>query len=240
MAVRQDRAVAAGELLPESGGKSVSIIIPVYNEASQLDKNLKKLFDGLEISEVEVILSDGGSTDNSLLIANKYPCKILSGDTGRARQMNAAYRQARGNFLLFLHADSILPDDWIKQIEIAKDWGFFPVKLSGRHWLLRVVESAINLRSRVSKVATGDQGLYFKKSFFRFLNGYPDIPIMEDIAISKLAREISNPSIGRNPIVTSSRRWEKKGIVKTIIIMWILRFAYWLGINPNRLHRIYR
>lgn len=226
--------------MPDSSGTSVSIIIPVYNEASQLDKNLKKLFNNLENFNIEVILSDGGSTDNTLAIARKYPCKILSSEKGRARQMNTACLQACGNFLLFLHADSYLPDDWLNHVETSEDWGFFPINLSGKHWLLRIIENAINLRSRVSRIATGDQGLYFNKAFYRLLNGFPDIPIMEDIAISKLAREYANPSIGRNPIVTSSRRWEQNGIIKTIFLMWGLRFAYWLGISPDRLHRIYQ
>lgn len=241
MAVLRDREAAAGERLPESSAISTSIIIPVYNEASLLDESLKKLFDGLRgISGVEVILSDGGSTDNTLAIARQYPCKILSAKTGRARQMNAACHQASGDFLLFLHADSTLPDGWIKQVQASQKWGFFPVKLSGRHWLLRVIESAINVRSRISKVATGDQGLFFKRSFFHQLGGFPDIPIMEDIAVSKRARKFSKPTIGRYPVITSSRRWEQNGIIKTVFLMWGLRFAYWLGISPQRLHRIYQ
>jgi len=239
MAAQLGRAAAVGEHLPEFSGISVSIIIPVYNEASQLDGSLKKLFDGLENSEIEVILSDGGSTDNTLLIAKQYPCKILSSEIGRARQMNTASHHANGEFLLFLHADSSLPNDWLKQVQASQNWGFFPVKLSGRHWLLRIIESAINLRSRASKVATGDQGLYFRKSFFNALKGFPDIPIMEDVAISKRARGFSKTCIGRNPVVTSSRRWEQNGIVKTVFLMWGLRFAFWLGISPHRLHRIY-
>ena len=241
MAVLRDREAAAGERLPESSAKSTSIIIPVYNEASLLDESLKKLFDGLRgISGIEVILSDGGSTDNTLAIARQYPCKILSGTTGRARQMNVAGHQASGDFLLFLHADSSLPDGWIKQVQASQKWGFFPVKLSGRHWLLRVIESAINFRSRISKVATGDQGLFFRRSFFHQLGGFPDIPIMEDIAVSKRARVLSKPTIGRYAVITSSRRWEQNGIIKTVFLMWGLRFAYWLGISPQRLHRIYQ
>lgn len=240
MAARRDKVVAVGEHLPEFSAESVSIIIPVYNEASQLDASLNDLFEGIPgNARVEVILSDGGSTDNTLAIAKQYPCKIISGKTGRACQMNAACRHANGDHLLFLHADSTLPGDWLKQVQASQNWGFFPVKLSGRHWLLRVIESAISFRSRVSKVATGDQGLFFSQSFFHRLDGFPDIPIMEDIAISKRARKLSRPTIGRYPVTTSSRRWEQNGIIKTVFLMWGLRFAYWLGISPDRLHRIY-
>ena len=225
--------------MAESSCISVSIIIPVYNEASQLGQSLKKLLQNVQNSKTEIILSDGGSTDNSLSIAKQYPCKIIKSEAGRARQMNAAVNHANGDYLLFLHADSGLPDDWLRQIQKAQNWGFFPVRLSGQHWFLRVIETAMNFRSRITKVATGDQGLYFTRSFFTRLKGFPDIPIMEDVAISKRARRIAKPSISSFPVVTSSRRWEHNGIIKTVFLMWGLRLAYWLGVKPERLYRIY-
>ncbi|MFA9420761.1 MAG: TIGR04283 family arsenosugar biosynthesis glycosyltransferase [Gammaproteobacteria bacterium] len=226
--------------MPESSRISASIIIPVFNESSELDSTLEQLSQSLQgSSDIEVIISDGGSTDNSPEIAKHYPCRVINTSTGRANQMNAASAHARGNWLVFLHADSQLPDNWQAQLRLSNQWGFFPVKLSGEHWPLSIVESLINLRSRVSKVATGDQGLYFRRSFFQELGGYPDIPIMEDVAISKLARQKSTPSIGAHPVMTSSRRWQQNGIIKTVLLMWSLRLAYFLGINPVRLHRIY-
>jgi len=240
MAVRRDRVVAVVEHLPESSSISASIIIPVFNESSELANTLEKLLPTLQgHSDIEIILSDGGSADNSLEIAKHYPCCVINTSTGRASQMNAASVQARGDWLVFLHADSQLPDNWQEQLQQSNLWGFFPVKLSGEHWPLRIVESLINLRSRVSKVATGDQGMYFRRSFFEELGGYPEIPIMEDVAISKLARQKTAPSIGIDPVMTSSRRWQQQGIIKTIILMWSLRLAYFLGIDPVRLHRIY-
>ena len=228
------------EHLPESSRISASIIIPVFNESPELDSTLEQLSQSLQgSSDIEVIISDGGSTDNSPEIAKHYPCRVINTSAGRASQMNAASTQARGDWLVFLHADSQLPDNWQDQLRLSNQWGFFPVKLSGEHWPLRIVENLINLRSRVSKVATGDQGLYFRRSFYQELGGYPDIPIMEDVAISKLARQKSAPSIGAYPVMTSSRRWQQNGIIKTVLLMWSLRLAYFLGINPVRLHRIY-
>ena len=219
---------------------SVSIVIPVYNESSKLNHTLQRLFQNLSSdSAVEVIVCDGGSTDDTIAIAQLFPCLVISSKNGRAAQMNTASREANGNMLLFLHADSELPAQWYSDVTGFGDWGFFPVRLNGSHWLLRIIESAMNLRSRISKVATGDQGLFFRKSFFDGLQGYPEILIMEDIAITRLARRKSRPFIAKNPVITSSRRWEKYGIIKTVFLMWGLRFAYWVGIDPNRLHRIY-
>jgi rSAM/selenodomain-associated transferase 2 len=228
------------EHLPESSRISASIIIPVLNESSELGNTLKQLSQSLRGNcDIEIILSDGGSTDSSPEIAKHYSCRVISTSTGRASQMNAASAQARGDWLVFLHADSKLPDNWQDQLRQSNQWGFFPVKLSGEHWQLRIVESLINLRSRVSKIATGDQGLYFRRSLFQELGGYPDIPIMEDVAISKLARKKTAPSIGIQPVTTSSRRWQQHGIIKTVLLMWSLRLAYFLGVDPVRLHRIY-
>jgi rSAM/selenodomain-associated transferase 2 len=228
------------ELLPESGNPSTSIIIPVLNESLELRETLKQLSLSLRgNTDVEIIVSDGSSDDDSLEIARQYSCRMVISGRGRARQMNSACQQARGHWLVFLHADSQLPSNWQTQLKQSGQWGFFPVKLSGQNRLLDLVAGCINLRSRLSEVATGDQGLYFRKSFFDELGGYPDIPIMEDVAICKLARRVSKPSVASQPVLTSSRRWQQKGVVKTVLLMWGLRLAYFFGINPNRLHRIY-
>jgi hypothetical protein len=124
-------------------------------------------------------------------------------------------------------------------LQQSEKWGFFPVQFNGGHWLLRVIERAMNLRSRLSKVATGDQALYFRKSFFDQLGGFPDIPIMEDIAITKRARRKSKPRVANCRVMTSSRRWQQNGLVKTVLLMWGLRLAYFLGVDPDRLHRFY-
>jgi rSAM/selenodomain-associated transferase 2 len=240
MVVLRDRAVVVVEHLPESNRISVSIIIPILNESSQLGQTLEKLFQGFNGDPgIEVIIGDGGSDDDSLEIAKHYPCRIIIGKTGRARQMNAASQAAKGDWLLFLHADSLLPEDWRRQLQQSEKWGFFPVKFNDGHWLLRVIERTMNLRSRLSEVATGDQALYFRKSFFDQLGGFPDIPIMEDIAITKRARRKSKPRVANCRVMTSSRRWQQNGLVNTVVLMWGLRLAYFLGVDPERLHRFY-
>ena len=221
-------------------GISISVIIPVYNEACNLKRSLQRLYASFnDKTLVEVIICDGGSTDESVQIAQQFSCKITTSSPGRAQQMNTASELAQGDWLLFLHADSWLPARWIEQLDNSHQWGFFPVKLSGQHWLLRVIETTINSRSRFSQIATGDQALFFQRAFFSSLQGFPLLPIMEDIAICKKARRNNIPRIASDPVVTSSRRWENNGIVKTIVLMWSLRLAYWFGINPTRLHRIY-
>ncbi len=239
MAVRQARVAAVGARLVEASKKSVSIIIPTLNEAAHLNQTLETLFKNIDQSKVEIIVADGGSHDSTIAIAETFPCQITSSESGRARQMNQAQLLANGQWLLFLHADSGLPGNWLTEIEGTRAWGFFPVKLSGRHWFFRIIEFAMCRRSAITHIATGDQGLFFKKSFFDQLTGFPNIPIMEDIAISKEARRLSKPEIASMPIMTSSRRWDKNGIGKTVLLMWWMRLAYWLGTNPERLHRLY-
>ncbi|MCP4491021.1 MAG: glycosyltransferase family 2 protein [Gammaproteobacteria bacterium] len=220
-------------------GIAVSIIIPTFNEASTLSHSLQDLFSKIESADVEVIISDGGSSDKTQDIAQRFPCRVICGKSGRARQMNHAVKHAKGKWILFLHADSYLPTTWRADIDKARQWGFFPARLSGDHWLLRLIEYFMCLRSAITSVATGDQGLFFKQPFFSKLDGFADIPIMEDIAISKKARQQMRPDIASSAIVTSSRRWEQQGICRTMLQMWRLRLAFWVGVKPERLHRIY-
>lgn len=218
----------------------LSIIIPVLNEADCLDQTLKNLFSRQWIEHhCEIIVSDGGSDDGSLDIVQRHPCKLVHSGAGRAQQMNTAGRIAQGSMLLFLHADSSLPENFGDLIDDGASWGFFRLRLSGNAWAYRFIESAINLRTRISRVAGGDQGLFFERRFFESLGGYPRIPLMEDIAISKKARRLAAPQIIEPAITSSSRRWQQQGVVRTVLLMWSLRFAYWLGVDPARLHRIY-
>jgi hypothetical protein len=153
--------------------------------------------------------------------------------------MNAAADRAHGEWLLFLHADSRLPGDIAQIAESGAEWGFFRLSLSGRHRALRIIESAINFRTALTGVAGGDQGLFFRRRLFASLGGFPRIALMEDIAICKQARRRARPLIVGSPITSSSRRWQRQGIFRTVLLMWWLRFAFWLGADPGRLHRIY-
>ena len=218
----------------------LSIIVPVLNEADILAQFLNDIFArDWSRTQAEVIVCDGGSSDGSFGIAQNFPCRVLASEPGRARQMNRAAAEARGDSLLFLHADSRLPVDFEPTMISTADWGFFPVRLSGRDTGIRVIERAINLRTRLTRVAGGDQGLFFARVFFESLHGYPPIPLMEDVAISKNARRLRRPRILEQPLETSSRRWRQNGLLRTVLLMWWLRFAYWLGADPARLHEIY-
>lgn len=225
-------------LLPDN--PRFSIIIPVLNEAACLDQSLAGLFglSGIE-NHCEVIICDGGSEDGSLEIAGRYACRIVHSGAGRAIQMNTASRSAHGQFLVFLHADSRLPENFFEIFDTRSRWGFFRLRLDGPAAAYRVIESAINLRTRLSRVAGGDQGLYFNRDFFLSLGGYPEIPLMEDIAICKMARRKAKPVVIDTVITSSTRRWQDNGIISTVLLMWTLRFAFWLGVDPGRLHRIY-
>ena len=239
MVVPLARVVAAGARLTEPGSIAISVIIPTLNEIETLQHTLTNLFNEIDQTKVEVIISDGGSTDGTREIAGMFPCQLVTGKTGRARQMHIASIEANGEWLLFLHADCQLPTNWQQIFIEARHWGFFPVQLSGKHWLLRIIEFAMAWRSRITAIGTGDQGLFFRRDFYQKIGGFSDIPIMEDIAISKQARRLAKPTISRSHMVTSSRRWESNGICRTVLQMWALRLAYWLGASPKRLHRIY-
>ena len=218
-----------------------SIIIPTLNEAAALPHSLKDLLATIEyLSQVEILVCDGGSVDDTQNQAQQFPVIVLNTPAGRALQMNAGAKQAMGDWLLFLHADTRLPRNWMQLIEQCDgEWGRFDIHLSGRHWLFRIIEKAMNLRSRKTSIATGDQVLFFKRDFFNKLGGFPEIPLMEDIAISKNARNYALPECIPQQVVSSSRRWEKNGIIRTVLLMWLLRLAFWLGIKPDTLHRLY-
>lgn len=238
MAAPRVRAAVAAEPLPDN--PQLSIVVPVLNEADCLEQNLARLFaQPFVVANCEVIVCDGGSEDGSLQIAGRYPCRVEHSAAGRALQMNRGASVARARQLLFLHADTELPSNLGKELQADAHWGFFRLRLNHDAAVYRIIESAINLRSRITSVAGGDQSLYFSRDLFRQLGAYPEIPLMEDIAICKAARRLARPRIIESAVRSSSRRWQNNGVVKTILLMWTLRLAYWFGISPARLHRIY-
>jgi rSAM/selenodomain-associated transferase 2 len=164
-------------------------------------------------------------------------------EKGRAKQMNKGASLARGRWFLFLHADTLLPVNFSSFLAALamtkKQWGFFPLSLSGRHVFFRVIETAINLRSRLTAVATGDQCLFVSRRAFFEAGFFPEIALMEDVSLSKILRQVTAPLVGPEKVVTSSRRWERHGIIKTVLLMWRVRLAYFLGASPDRLVKIY-
>jgi rSAM/selenodomain-associated transferase 2 len=223
---------------------SLSIIVPTLNEADHIESFLLGLTE-LRQEGAEIILADGGSCDGTPELVN-ISTKILHAPRGRARQMNAGAAAARGEWLLFLHADTRLPPAVEVVLKAAMDnarvdWGFFPVRLTGGASLLRWVERGINWRSRWSQIATGDQAILVRKSSFEALGGFADIPLMEDIEFCKRIKRQQGvrPVIFEQPVTTSSRRWEDKGILRTIISMWALRAAYACGASPEWLVKFY-
>ena len=220
----------------------LSIILPVINEEATLPDVLARLQYLRQLGH-EIIVVDGGSRDNSLMLAQQAADNVIVSQPGRAVQMNSGAELATGDVLLFLHADTVLPEG-VEQIlsEIVGDtfWGRFDVRLSGERLIFRIIESMMNLRSRITSVATGDQAIFIKRSLFEKVGGYPEIALMEDIAISKQLRRVVKPVCVRNKVVTSSRRWEDRGVIKTLLLMWKLRLYYFFGMSPQKISRMYR
>lgn len=219
-----------------------SLIIPVLNEQAIIVDQLTKL-QPLRNEGFEIIVVDGGSEDNTRQLASSLADKVLVTEKGRAGQMNAGAAYARGEFLVFLHLDSTLPANMVECVDrwhvTAIAWGFFPVRLSGEHPVFRIIERAICLRSEYSRVATGDQVIFLRREFFSAQGGFAAIPLMEDVELCKRLRKVTNPEIEKQPVITSSRRWQENGIIRTVILMWRLRLGYFLGESPERLVKRY-
>jgi rSAM/selenodomain-associated transferase 2 len=218
----------------------VSIIIPVLNESEHIAKHLQQL-KASQSGEYEIIVVDGGSCDNSVELAHQYADSVIVSAKGRALQMNAGAANASADVLLFLHADTILPENITGILgSSGGGWGWFDVRLSGRHFMFRIIERMMNLRSWLTSVATGDQALFVSRALFNKAGGYPEIALMEDVALSKILRTFARPVRLKQRVITSSRRWQQRGVFKTIILMWCLRLFYYLGVSPARLEKIYR
>jgi rSAM/selenodomain-associated transferase 2 len=220
----------------------VSIIIPVLNEEGSI-KNLLQQLQTHRQQGHEVIVVDGGSSDKTVSIAELLADKVISSDSGRAMQMNRGVKHAQYDVFWFLHADTQIYKNAVEKIQQAlneHDWGRFNIKQSGSHILFRIIETMMNVRSCVTGIATGDQGIFVKRKYFDLVNGYTNIPLMEDIKLSKKLKNISKPACIKEPLTTSSRRWEEKGILSTVFLMWKLRFLYWIGVSTDKLAVLYK
>ena len=221
-------------------GPELTIIIPVLNEADQIEQSLQKL-QIMRNRGVEIIVVDGGSHDASVALAEPLADLVISSGEeishNRARQMNIGAYYATGRIFLFLHSDTYLPEEAYKLVlsamELPHVWGRFDVKLTGQHFMFRIIEMMMNLRSGLTGIATGDQGIFVTRNAFEKIKGFPDYPLMEDVEISKRLRRLAFPVCLKDKAITSSRRWEKNGIFRTIGLMWWLRFLYFMGAHPR-------
>lgn len=227
-----------------SGPMKVSIVIPTLNEVAVIERTLEAL-QPMRGADVELILADGGSVDGTQEAARSLVDRVVESSAGRARQMNAGAAVAHGRWLWFVHADTRVPTDALQHI-VSNDpskphlWGRFDVRLDSKRPMLRLVERMMNLRSCLTGVATGDQCLFVQREWFDLLGGFADVPLMEDIELSKRLRRVCPPVCVRSRVVTSARRWEQRGVLRTILLMWFLRAAYFLGISPDRIAEWYR
>ena len=221
----------------------LSIVIPALNEAAHITPLLLDM-QPLRARGVQLVLVDGGSADDTAELARPWVDTLIASPRGRALQMNAGAQQAQAGVLLFLHADTRLPpaaDTRVLQaVAAGAHWGRFDVRIEGRPWMLRVVAAAMNLRSRLSGVATGDQALFVTRAAFAQVGGFPEQPLMEDIELSRRLKALGRPACLRARVCTSGRRWEQRGVWRTIFLMWRLRWRYWRGEPAATLAQAYR
>jgi rSAM/selenodomain-associated transferase 2 len=219
----------------------ISVIIPVLNEEKSIGSTIAAL---TALAPHEIITVDGGSTDRSREICVQFGARVIAAGRGRARQMNRGAEAASGDTLLFLHADTRLPPSGLRDISAALSdpcylGGRFDVELDGDHWMLKLIGALISYRSRVTKVGTGDQGIFVRRGVFEMLGGFPDLPLMEDIAFCRSLKRLGAVACLRSKVVTSARRWETDGVWRTILKMWTLKTLYLAGVSPVRLKRYY-
>ncbi len=219
----------------------LSIIIPVLNEERTIAGALENL---ARVEPCEIIVVDGGSTDRTAEVVRDGPARLVAAARGRAAQMNQGARHAAGDVLLFLHADTRLPATAGADVEGSMAdpgcvGGRFDIRLDSPRPLLRLVGHMISLRSRLTRVATGDQAIFVRRTVFESLGGFPEMPIMEDVAFCRALKRQGRIACLRSRVVSSARRWEQNGPVRTILLMWALKLLYLAGVSPARLKRLY-
>jgi rSAM/selenodomain-associated transferase 2 len=218
----------------------LSIIMPVLNEAAGIEAALRALAP-MRARGAEVIVVDGGSNDTTAERARPLADRVLRSARGRAAQMNAGAAAATGDGLVFLHADTTLPENGDRLVLDALrrcSWGRFDVRFDSGGWL-QLVAALMNLRSRATGIATGDQAMFMRRKAFDDIGGFPEIALMEDVALSARLKRLGRPLCLSARVTTSGRRWRRNGIVRTVLLMWQLRLRYFLGADPARLARVY-
>ncbi len=222
-------------------GKSVSVVIPTLNEAGSIRQTLAQV---RQAGECQIVVVDGGSGDGTPEIARLSADVVLLAPCGRARQMNAGARAAAGDVLLFLHADTVLPLGFPALLDQALAdpgvvGGRFDVCLDAAGWPFRMIETLMNLRSRLTRISTGDQAIFVRRQTFLAVGGYPEVELMEDLELSRKLKRAGQIACLRAQVMTSARRWQRDGVVKTIVLMWTLRLGHFLGIPPEHLKAFY-
>jgi len=220
---------------------TISVIVPALDEEAVLARTLVA---AQAAEDVELIVVDGGSRDATAAIAHRHADRVLDAPRGRAQQMNAGARVAVGDVLLFVHADTRLPAGYagiVRRALVRADivGGRFDVQLDAPGAVFRLTERLINARSRMTGIATGDQAIFVRRAVFERIGGYPIVPLMEDIALSRALKRLGPTVPLRDRVVTSARRWERHGVLRTVLLMWCLRAAYYAGVSPARLARLY-
>lgn len=219
----------------------ISVIIPILNEAKILNETLSRLQP--ESVNHELIIVDGGSTDESVNIAEKYG-KVIVAERGRAKQLNAGASDASGDILLFLHADVWLETGALKAVETTVSSGYvgggFLQKIDGKNLLYRLIEKTADMRGKYQKVFYGDSGIFVRRDIFKRIGGFPDVPIMEELGFSKQLRRFGKTKMVKPHIHISARRWETNGIIRTTIRNWYIKTLYHCGYSLEQLAKMYR
>lgn len=223
---------------------TLAVIVPVLNEAGELPGLITRL-QALVRAGCEVVVVDGGSRDGSAEALTAAGLRVIHRTGGRGPQLQAGAEAAHADQLLFLHADTVLPEQAVPLVQAALAggslrWGRFDVAISGRHPMLRVVACLINQRSRLTGIATGDQALFMTRAALTAAGGFPAQPLLEDVEISTRLRTLTRPVCLRARVLTSGRRWERRGVWSTIWLMWRLRWLYWRGMPATTLAELYR
>lgn len=221
----------------------LSIVIPALNEAATIEATLAAL-QVYRLRGVEIVVADGESFDGTADLARGRADRVISAPRGRALQMNEGAAQARGDVLLFLHADTLLPDDADRRIadglvRSGRAWGRFDVRFDSGG-AVRLVAFTMNWRSRLTGICTGDQAMFVTRAAFEQVGGFPPIALMEDISLSARLKRIGRPLCLSARVTTSARRWRQNGVLHTVLLMWSLRLRYFLGADPATLARAYR